>query len=254
MYSYTSYTVLRTAGGRLFLQGQVNAGTNTITKIGANDVVLSNTESGGSQNTAGLWKVYGGILNARSADGAANPLGLNPVVEINGGNTAYGLQLNTDGDGTLATERVTTYANTTIRFGSALPVSSNEFVSSGSGRLMVDRILGNNDEKTVVVGALEIRGALGTPSTLFTNGNRANTWVEGTTNFQRDWQIEINPGSDTGVTLNGVVSGNGTLIRKGYSGSLFFNNVIATKGQLESEWILPAKRSWLKRYLPKTVV
>lgn len=36
--------------------------------------------------------------------------------------------------------------------------------------------------------------------------------------------------------------------------TLFFNNVIATKGQLESEWILPAKRSWLKRYLPKTVV
>lgn len=31
-------TILRTAGGRLFLQGQVNAGSNTITKIGANDL------------------------------------------------------------------------------------------------------------------------------------------------------------------------------------------------------------------------
>lgn len=222
-------TVIRTAGGRVFLQGQVNAAGNTITKTGANDLVISHTESA-TQNTAGLWKVYGGILNARSADGAANPLGANPTVEINGGSTNYGLLLNTDGDGTAATERVTTYANTTVRFGSPLPVSSSEFVMSSSGRLGVDRILGNNDDKTIVVGALEIRGALGTPSTLFINGNRANTWVEGSTNFQRDWQIEINPGLDTAVTLNGVVSGNGTLNRKGFSGSLLLNNVNTWNG------------------------
>lgn len=36
--------------------------------------------------------------------------------------------------------------------------------------------------------------------------------------------------------------------------TLFFNNVIATKGQLESEWVVPAGKSWLKRYLPKTLV
>lgn len=36
--------------------------------------------------------------------------------------------------------------------------------------------------------------------------------------------------------------------------SLFFNNVIATKGQLTNEWIVPAHRSWLRRYLSKTVV
>lgn len=36
--------------------------------------------------------------------------------------------------------------------------------------------------------------------------------------------------------------------------SPFFNNVIATKGQVTNEWIVPANRSWLKRYLSKTVV
>lgn len=217
-------TVLRTAGGRLFLQGQINAGTNTITKIGTNDVVVSHTDPA-TQSSVGLWKVYGGILNARSADGAANPLGSNPVVEINGGTTNYGLLLTTDGDGTASSERVTTYANTLVRFGSPLAVSSNEFVMSSNGRLAVDRILGTNDDKTVVVGGLEIRGALGAPSTLFINGNAANIWVEGGTNFERDWNIEINPSLNTGVTLNGVVSGNGSINRKSFSGSLFFNAV-----------------------------
>jgi hypothetical protein len=31
--------------------------------------------------------------------------------------------------------------------------------------------------------------------------------------------------------------------------SLMFNNVLTTKGQLESEWLIPAGQSWLKRYL-----
>jgi len=29
-----------------------------------------------------------------------------------------------------------------------------------------------------------------------------------------------------------------------------FNNVIETKGQLETEWIIPAGTTWLKRYVP----
>jgi hypothetical protein len=31
--------------------------------------------------------------------------------------------------------------------------------------------------------------------------------------------------------------------------SLMFNNVLTAKGQLESEWLIPAGQSWLKRYL-----
>lgn len=38
------------------------------------------------------------------------------------------------------------------------------------------------------------------------------------------------------------------------SDSLFFNNVIESKGQLTSGWITPANQTWLKRYLAKTVV
>ena len=32
--------------------------------------------------------------------------------------------------------------------------------------------------------------------------------------------------------------------------TLTFNNVIATRGQLEREWIVPAGTTWLKRYVP----
>ena len=213
-------TVLRTAGGRLFLQGRLNAAGNTITKTGANDVVLSHTESGVNQNTAGLWKVYGGILNPRSADGAASPLGANATVEINGGSTSYGLLLSTDGDGTASSERVTTYADTTVRFGSAIPVSSNEFVSSSSGRIQTDRLLGTNDDKTVVIGALEIRGALGTPYSYFLSSNLSSLWVEGTTNFQRDWALQAD---GTAVTFNGVISGNGSLIRRSNGATVYLN-------------------------------
>lgn len=220
-------TVLRTAGGRLFLQGQVNAAGNTITKTGANDVVLSHTEGGVNQNNVGLWRVYGGILNPRSADGAANPLGANPTVEINGGSTSYGLLLTTDGDGTASAERVTTYANTNIRFGSSLPVSSNEFVSSGAGRLQTDRILGTNDDKTVVVNNLEIRGALGSPYTYFISSNASSIWVDGTTDFQRDWVFQAD---GTAITFDGVISGNGTLTRRSNGANVYFNEVNTYNG------------------------
>lgn len=33
-----------------------------------------------------------------------------------------------------------------------------------------------------------------------------------------------------------------------------FNNLIATKGQLEQEWAVPAGKTWLKRYVPLTRV
>ncbi|HET9053282.1 MAG TPA: hypothetical protein VFM90_03865 [Cyclobacteriaceae bacterium] len=36
--------------------------------------------------------------------------------------------------------------------------------------------------------------------------------------------------------------------------SLFFNNVLSTKGQLKTGWIVRADQTWLKRYLAKTVV
>lgn len=36
--------------------------------------------------------------------------------------------------------------------------------------------------------------------------------------------------------------------------TLFFNNVIATKGDLETRWIVPAGETWLNRYRTKTVV
>lgn len=225
-------TVLRTTGRAfLTLGGTINAAGNTITKIGFNgdagtpELIISNGAGGLAQNDVGLWKIYGGLVQARSANGSSNPLGSNPIVEINAGSTNYGLQLMTDGDGTTSSERVTTYADTTIRFGSPLPVSSSDFVMSGNGRLYVDRILGTNDDKTVLINNLEIRGALGSPSTLFVNANGASLWVNGTTDFQRDWNVELNPNTNTSVTLNGVVSGNGSIQRKSFSGALFFNAV-----------------------------
>jgi len=36
--------------------------------------------------------------------------------------------------------------------------------------------------------------------------------------------------------------------------TLTFNNVITTKGELDNKWIVPAKETWLKRYLTKIAV
>lgn len=36
--------------------------------------------------------------------------------------------------------------------------------------------------------------------------------------------------------------------------TLFFNNVIATKGELGTSWLVPAGQTWLNRYRTKTVV
>lgn len=219
-----SDTVLRTASGRLFLGGQVGASGKTITKIGANDVVLTHTEGGAAQNAAGLWKVYGGILNPRVADGAANPLGANSLVELNGGTTTYGLFLNIDGNGTALSERVTTFQDTSIRYGSMLPVSSGAFVSSGASRLQVDRIVANNSNKTAVLNNLEVGGALGTPYVFTTGGNSDSIWFNGTTTFTRDLYLQ----NDVVTTLNGVISGSGTFAKR--TGTNLFINADNTTG------------------------
>lgn len=36
--------------------------------------------------------------------------------------------------------------------------------------------------------------------------------------------------------------------------TLIFNNVVSTKGELNTNWIVPASKTWLKRYLTKIAV
>lgn len=38
------------------------------------------------------------------------------------------------------------------------------------------------------------------------------------------------------------------------SGSITFNNTITTKAQLDHQWKIPAEKSWLAKYLPKTTL
>ena len=208
----------------LYLAGKVAATGKTITKTGFSNLVLTNTESGPGQNSVGSWKIYGGILDARTAAGASNPLGSGVTVEINGGSTNYGLFLHTDGNGTGLSERVNTYADTNLRFGSTLGVSSSEFVSSGNGRLQVDRILINNSWKTVAVSNLEVAGVLGSPYVLITGGNSDSVSVDGTTTFTRDMYLQ----NDVRLTLNGLISGNGTFNKR--AGSDLFINADNTTG------------------------
>ncbi|MGB8170116.1 MAG: autotransporter-associated beta strand repeat-containing protein, partial [Chthoniobacteraceae bacterium] len=220
-------TVLRVAGGRLFLGGQVNASGRTITKIGANDLVLIHTEPGAGQNAAGLWKVYGGLLDARVADGASNPLGNGALVELNGGSTAYGLFIHTDGNGTTLSERIGIFQDANLRYGSMLPVTSGEFVASGASRLQVDRVIANNSNKTVVLNNLEVGGVLGSPYVFTTGGNSDSIWFNGTTSFTRDLYLQ----NDVVTTLNGVISGNGTFAKR-VGVNLFINadNTTGWKG------------------------
>jgi autotransporter-associated beta strand protein len=217
-------TVLRTAGGRLFLAGKVDAGGNTITKTGANDVVLTNGATGSGQNNVGLWKVYGGLLEVRTADGDSNPLGLNATVEVNVGTNggARGLSLLTDGDSTNNAELVTTYANTNLRFGSNLAANSSDFVSSGLNRVTTDRaFIANNSFKTVQINNLEVGGVLGSAFAYFALGNNDSIKVNGTTTFLRDMTIQVDGGQ--GLVLNGLISGNGTLNRRSNGGTLYIN-------------------------------
>jgi autotransporter-associated beta strand protein len=215
-------TVLRLAGGTVWMAGKVDAAGNTLTKTGANSLVLINGRGGAEQNEAGLWRVYGGNLQVRASSGSANPLGVNPTVEINGGSTAYGLQLLTDADGTGIGERVSIYADTTLRFGSMLPVTSNAFVSSGAGRINADRaFLANSSFKTLDVAGLEVGGALGSPYVYALFGNNASIRVNGPTTFLRDMVLQVDGGQ--GLVLNGPISGNGSFTRRANTGNLFFN-------------------------------
>ncbi|MGV3660650.1 MAG: autotransporter-associated beta strand repeat-containing protein [Prosthecobacter sp.] len=217
-----SNTVLRLAGGRLFLAGKIDAAGKTITKTGANDLVLTNSASGAGQNQVGLWKVYGGILEARTTNGSSNPLGVNPMVELNTGSSANGLRLLTDGDGTGLGERITTYADTNVRFGSMLGLSSDEFVSSSTSRLSTDRaFVANNSWKTVQINNLEVGGALGSPLVYTVLGNNDSLWVNGTTTFTRELNMQIDGGQ--GLVLNGLISGNGTVNRRSNGGTLYIN-------------------------------
>ena len=36
--------------------------------------------------------------------------------------------------------------------------------------------------------------------------------------------------------------------------SLAFNNVVATRGELKEQWLVPVEKSWISRFLPKNVV
>lgn len=218
-------TVLRTAGGRLFVAGKVDAAGKTITKTGANDLVLTNGASGSGQNNVGLWVVSGGLLEARVSNGFSNPFGTSSTVEVNVGTNgdARGLRLLSDGDGTNITELVTTFSDTNLRFGSLLPVSSDNFVSSGTNRVAADRVafIGNNSWKTIQINNLEVGGALGSPQVYFVLGINNSLRVEGTTTFLRDMTLQVDGGQ--GLVLNGLISGNGTLNRRSNGGTLYIN-------------------------------
>lgn len=221
-------TVLRTAGGRIFFAGKVDAGGNTITKTGANDVVLTNGAAGSGQNNVGLWKVYGGLLEARTADGDSNPFGIASTVEVNVGTTAdsRGLRLLTDGDGTNNAELVTTYANTNLRLGSMLSVNDSQFVSSGASRVQAGTaFIANNSFKTVQINNLEVGGALGSSYAYFVLLQNDSIKVNGTTSFLRDLtlQVDSSTGGGQGLVLNGLISGNGTLNRRSNGGTLYIN-------------------------------
>ena len=218
-------TVFAVNGARLFLGGQVQAAGKTITKIGAQDIVLTHTDSGGAQSQVGLWKVYGGTLNARVADGASNPLGSNATVELNGGTTGtVHLNLNSDGNGTALAERITTFQDTTVRFGSLLPVTSSDFVMTGASRLNADRLLTNNSNKTFALNSVQVGGALGSAYAYFTGGNGDSFWVGGPTSFTRDLYLQ----NDVAVTLNGPITGSGTFLKR--FGTTLYVNADNTNG------------------------
>jgi hypothetical protein len=66
-------------------------------------------------------------------------------------------------------------------------------------------------------------------------------------------EVAFKNGEDV-LTLN-ISTLKNSLSNGDWSGdSLMFHNLVAEKSQLETGWLIPAKASWLKRYLPYETV
>lgn len=212
----TRFNMIRPA----ILGGQLQAAGKTVTvysTANTNILYLMNSDTGSGANQVGAWNLLGGVVEARTQTGGSNPLGQNADVNLSGGT----LNLRDDGDNTSAGQRITSFASNKLKLGNSASVSSGDFTSSLNSTVDARTTSGGNN-KTVVMNDLEFKGALGSPY-LTATGSNTYSYVFNNVTMVKNGYLSLG----LNATINGSVSGNGTLLKQG-SGSLYINSSTST--------------------------
>ena len=214
-----------TDGGGLLLFGQVSAAGDTITKIGANDLRLGNGSTTAANNIGGF-VVAQGQLVAQVYQGGSDPLGSGPIT-INGGT----LRVLDDGDNTTSSQLIT--------LGNSVLIGSANSQIDATSTIDVQTIYGTNNstanDKTIVFSGLSFNGLLGAPVLATTAAPKVSQvgltaathaysiQINGTTTMLNGAALNLGNNNDAKLTLNGLITGNGTLF-KGYNASNLYIN------------------------------
>ncbi|EDY17461.1 autotransporter-associated beta strand repeat protein [Chthoniobacter flavus Ellin428] len=208
------------------LAGTISAPTFTLTKIGSGNVTLTGTGgsgngTGGAANNVGAWNIYAGTLEVRLSDGSSSPLGTNNVT-LNGATLA----IRHDGDDLADPENLTTFSGLNLVIGSTASVASGNYLDSANTTLNLGT-LNNGNFKTIEINQLQFGGPLGTA--FLTEGNLNNTYpLEALNGLTMIKDAYLSLGGSP-VTLDGAISGNGTIFKTG-TNELDINTVATNTG------------------------
>ncbi len=194
------------------INGRVSAAGKTIVKIGTGTTYLTNGESGAGANVVGGWNIALGRIEARLSNNGSNPLGAGAAITLNGG----GLNIRHDGDNTTAMQVLTTFQSNDVVIGSTIGLGSQSYLGSANSVISVDRLNGGSN-KTIRFGDLTFGGSLATAFLTVNAGNGHTVSFDGLT-MTKDAYLAIDPS----VTINGPITGNGTLYKQN-GGALFVN-------------------------------
>ena len=209
----TTFNLSGTAG--LYLGGQITGG-QSITKIGGQTLFVVNTAPGAGANNASGWNIMAGTVEVRLSQGdISNPLTNGTTIQLDGG------QLNTrhDGDNLTDMQVLSTFATNNLLIGSSVAVNDAAYTSSANSTLNTDRLSGGSN-KTIQFNQLRFGGPLGAAFLSYAAGNGQSVeFLGGLQMLGRDAALSL--GADQ-FTIDGTITGNGTLFRQG-AGELDIN-------------------------------
>ncbi|WP_397384725.1 autotransporter-associated beta strand repeat-containing protein, partial [Prosthecobacter sp.] len=214
-------TTLNTAANGV-ISGKIDAAGKTLVKIGGQTLFLTNGDTGAGANAVGAWKLMAGTTEVRLSNGASNPLGAGATITLNGAT----LVISHEGDNTANMQVLTTFANNNLTIGSTATLGGGSYIGSGGAALNLTRA-SSASNKTVQFGTLAFGAPLG--SALLTLNNVADNQQLSASftglSFIKDAEITNNSrgGGNGNVTINGPISGNGTIFKSG-GGSLYINS------------------------------
>jgi autotransporter-associated beta strand protein len=204
------------------ISGKIAATGLTVTKIGGGTLFLTNGDTGSGANDVGAWRLMAGTTDVRLSNGASNPLGASAPITLNGAT----LTISHEGDNTANMQVLNTFAGNNFTIGSTATLGGGSYIGSGAATFNINRA-GSGSNKTLQFGTLAFGGPLGSPLLTLNNSGdnfQLSSSFTGLT-LIKDAQMTNNSrgGGNGNVTINGPISGNGTIL-KGGGGSLFINS------------------------------